>query len=239
MGRVAVGLFVPHTGSDNQSTSRHWRSLRLIFRIWNLDRTEPTIAFRHGVVWRPHSAGGRVHLRPWPSVPNPRAPASVSPWHWAWNRSLALTVAESPSIDRGGALWAAPKGFTPGLKYRIPAQTDGHLSTNAPVGAGDGSLPPLDHWTVSRRSCSFLLLWLCQARIQRRTEGCTLPQSCRVGSEMCCSSLLQFTSTRSSRPTCHASWASSIMSVCRLFYGCSYMFHLSGNNRRNSHFMGS
>jgi hypothetical protein len=23
------------------------------------------------------------------------------------------------------------------------------------------------------------------------------------------------------------------------FYGCSYMFHLSGNNRRNSHFMGS
>ena len=27
--------------------------------------------------------------------------------------------------------------------------------------------------------------------------------------------------------------------VTRLFYGCSYMFHLSGNNRRNSHFMGS
>ena len=25
----------------------------------------------------------------------------------------------------------------------------------------------------------------------------------------------------------------------RLFYGCSYVFHLSGNNRRNSHFMGS
>jgi len=25
----------------------------------------------------------------------------------------------------------------------------------------------------------------------------------------------------------------------RLFYGCSYMYHLSGNNRRNSHFMGS
>ena len=25
----------------------------------------------------------------------------------------------------------------------------------------------------------------------------------------------------------------------RLFYGCSYMFHLSGNNRRDSHFMGS
>ena len=24
-----------------------------------------------------------------------------------------------------------------------------------------------------------------------------------------------------------------------LFYGCSYMFHLSGNNRRDSHFMGS
>jgi len=25
----------------------------------------------------------------------------------------------------------------------------------------------------------------------------------------------------------------------RLFYGCSYMHHLSGNNRRDSHFMGS
>ena len=25
----------------------------------------------------------------------------------------------------------------------------------------------------------------------------------------------------------------------RLFYGCSYMYHLSGNNRRDSHFMGS
>ena len=28
-------------------------------------------------------------------------------------------------------------------------------------------------------------------------------------------------------------------SSLRLFYGCSYMFHLSGNNRRDSHFMGS
>ena len=27
--------------------------------------------------------------------------------------------------------------------------------------------------------------------------------------------------------------------VLRLFYGCSSMFHLSGNNRRDSHFMGS
>ena len=27
--------------------------------------------------------------------------------------------------------------------------------------------------------------------------------------------------------------------ISNRFYGCSYMFHLSGNNRRDSHFMGS
>ena len=30
-----------------------------------------------------------------------------------------------------------------------------------------------------------------------------------------------------------------VVHLLRLFYGCSYMHHLSGNNRRDSHFMGS
>ena len=32
---------------------------------------------------------------------------------------------------------------------------------------------------------------------------------------------------------------SEALGAARLFYGCSHMHHLSGNNRRNSHFMGS